>query len=68
MVPKAQALLKEFQSVEELVANTERLSGKTKQMIEDQKETLLLSKRLATLHMDLAFPLTLRSLRFLRKL
>ncbi|WP_041200788.1 DNA polymerase I [Chlamydia trachomatis] len=61
---KAQALLKEFQSVEELVANTERLSGKTKQMIEDQKETLLLSKRLATLHMDLAFPLTTEEFAF----
>lgn len=54
---KAQALLKEFRSVEDLAANVQRLSGKNKQMIEEQLETLLLSKRLATLHADLVLPL-----------
>lgn len=61
---KAQAFLKEFQSVEDLVANTQRLSSKNKQMIEEQIETLLLSKRLATLHTDLMIPLKTEEMSF----
>ncbi|MBQ8498607.1 DNA polymerase I [Chlamydia sp.] len=61
---KAQAFLKEFRSVEDLLANTQRLSDKNRQMIEGHRETLLLSKRLANLHADLNLPLKTEELAF----
>lgn len=48
----AKKLLKEFGSMENLLANTDKLSGKMKDNIEANKEKGLLSKKLATILLD----------------
>ena len=48
----AKKLLKEFGSMENLLANTDRLKGKMKDNIEANKEKGLLSKTLATILLD----------------
>lgn len=45
-------LLKEFGSVENLLANTHKLSGKLKEKVEEHAELALLSKQLATIITD----------------
>jgi len=45
-------LIKEFHSVENLVANTDKLKGKLKEKVENNKEQALFSKKLATIHID----------------
>lgn len=48
----AKKFLKEYGSMENLLANTHELKGKMKENIEANKELGLLSKRLATIHLD----------------
>ncbi|TND08670.1 MAG: DNA polymerase I [Bacteroidetes bacterium] len=46
------ALIKEFHSVENLLENTDKLKGKLKEKVENNKEKALFSKKLATIHLD----------------
>jgi DNA polymerase-1 len=48
----ATKLLKDFGSVENLLANTDKLQGKLKENIELYKDQALLSKRLATINLE----------------
>ena len=48
----ATALIQQFGSVENLLANTEQLKGKQKEKLEASKEDALLSKKLATIFHD----------------
>lgn len=48
----AQKLVQEFGSVEGLLENTEKLKGKQKENVENNKEIALLSKKLATIIID----------------
>jgi len=48
----AKKLITEFGNVENLLANTEKLSGSLKTKIEENKETILFSKFLATIKTD----------------
>ena len=48
----AQKLVQEFGSVEGLLENTEKLKGKQKENVENNKEIALLSKKLATIILD----------------
>ncbi len=48
----AKKFIKEFGSMENLLANTDQLKGKMKEKIEDNKELGILSKKLATICID----------------
>ncbi len=48
----AKKLLKEFGSIENLLENTDKLKGKLKENIENNKEKGLMSKKLATILLD----------------
>jgi len=48
----AQKLISEFDSIENLLANTGRVKGKTRELLETHAEQALLSKRLATIICD----------------
>ena len=48
----AAKLLKEFDSVEGILANTESIKGKLREKIEENKEMAIISKKLATIHCD----------------
>ncbi len=59
----AQKLISQFGSMENLLASTEKLSGKQKQQIETHREQALLSRRLATIMLDVPVELDLDKLR-----
>ena len=48
----AKTFLKEFGSIENLLANTDKLKGKMKEKVEENAEQGLLSKKLATIMLD----------------
>ncbi len=48
----AQKLIARFGSIENLLASTDQLAGKQKQQIEENREQALLSRRLATIMLD----------------
>lgn len=48
----ATALLKDFGSIENIIANSDKLKGKVKENIETYKDQALLSKRLATIDIN----------------
>jgi len=48
----AQKLLKEFDTIENILANTDKLKGKLKEKVEDNKEMAIISKELATIIID----------------
>ncbi|WP_372744253.1 DNA polymerase I [Lutibacter sp.] len=48
----AKKFIKEYGSIENLLANTHQLKGKMKEKVEDNKELGLLSKKLATILLD----------------
>jgi DNA polymerase-1 len=48
----AKTFLKKFGSIENLLANTDKLKGKMKEKVEDNAEQGLLSKKLATIMLD----------------
>jgi len=56
-------LIKQFGSVENLLAHTTELTGRVKQTLEENRETALLSKRLVTLIRDAPCPVDLESLK-----
>jgi DNA polymerase-1 len=49
-------LLEEFGSLDYLLAHPEEIKGKKQQSFIDERETALLSRRLATIHLDVDFP------------
>lgn len=55
--PKTAAkLLEEFGSLDYLLAHPEKLKGKKQQTFIEERERALLSRRLATIHLDVPFP------------
>jgi DNA polymerase-1 len=48
----AEKLINDFDSIEGVLANTDKLKGKQKEKVEENKELALLSKRLVTIHTD----------------
>ena len=52
----AASLLNEFGTLEEILAHPEKLSGKKREVVINDKEIALMSKKLATIHMDISFP------------
>lgn len=52
----AAALLNEFGTLEKILAHPEKLSGKKRETVINDKEIALMSKKLATIHIDIAFP------------
>ncbi|MDE5978059.1 MAG: DNA polymerase I, partial [Turicibacter sp.] len=51
-------LLKQFETVENLVARTDELKGKMKEKVEANVEQALLCKRMATIHKEVPLPIT----------
>ena len=56
-------LIKEFGSIDNLVANTEQLKGAMKKKVEENKEKILFSKFLATIKTDVPMELNLDNLK-----
>lgn len=52
----AKKFLQEYDSIENLLANTDKISGKIKEKIEASAEMGLLSKKLATINIDVPLP------------
>lgn len=48
----AQKLVKEFESVENLLSNTDKLTGKLKATVEASRDNILMSKQLATINLE----------------
>lgn len=63
----ASKLVSQFGSVENLLARTSELKGKIKETLEAQRETALLSKRLATIHCDSPVPLDIEKLKLIER-
>jgi DNA polymerase-1 len=61
----AKKFLKEYGSMENLLANTDKLKGKMKENIEANKEKGILSKTLATILLDCPVVLTKRIMNYL---
>lgn len=58
----AQKLLEEFGTIDNLLANTDKISGKLKDKIEENKENILFSRKLATIVTDVKIDLNLEEL------
>ncbi len=52
----AAALLNEFVTLDEILSHPEKLSGKKKETVINDKEIALMSKKLATIQIDIPFP------------
>jgi len=48
----AKKLIKEFDTIENLIVNTDKLKGKLKEKVEEHKDKAILSKKLATIILD----------------
>jgi len=59
----AQKLIQEFGSVENLIANADQLKGKLKENVVQYAQQGLLSKQLATIHLDVPVPFNAEALR-----
>ena len=57
-------LLKQFTTVENLVAHTDELKGKMREKVEANVEQAILCKRMATIHKEVPLPLTFDDLRY----
>ncbi|MGL5692568.1 MAG: 5'-3' exonuclease, partial [Peptostreptococcaceae bacterium] len=57
-------LIKEFNSIENLVEHTEELKGSVKKKIEENKDLAIMSKRLATIIRDVPIEVTLEELEY----
>ena len=57
-------LIKEFSSIENLIANTDKLKGSVKTKIEENKELAVMSKRLATIIRDVPIEIDLQELEY----
>ncbi|MDD4643225.1 MAG: 5'-3' exonuclease H3TH domain-containing protein, partial [Erysipelotrichaceae bacterium] len=51
-------LLAEFENVENVLANTDKIKGKLKERLEDNRELALLSKTLATINCDISIDIS----------
>lgn len=60
----AAALIKQFGSVENAVANASQLKGKQKELLENYGEQAILSKKLATIHIDVPVEFDEEKLRY----
>jgi len=60
----AKKFLKEYGSMENLLRNTDKIKGKLKEKIEQNKEKGLLSKKLATIILDVPIEYDLKSFKF----
>lgn len=60
----AQKLIKEFGSIENLLANTDKLKGSIKTKIEENKEKITFSKFLATIKTDVPIDLNMDELKY----
>lgn len=60
----AKKLMKEYHSVENLIANSDQLKGKLKENVENYAEQGLISKKLATIQLDVPVKLDQESLAF----
>ena len=60
----AQKLIAEFDSVENLLENTDRLKGKQKERVEEHRDQALLSKRLVTITLDVPHGIELDSMAY----
>lgn len=58
----AQKLLEEFGSIDNLLANSEKIAGKLKEKIESNKENILFSRKLAKIVTDVKIDLNLEEL------
>jgi DNA polymerase-1 len=58
----AMKLISEYGSVEELFKNTEKLKGKQKEIIENNKEQILLAKKLVTIELNVPIELNEKDL------
>jgi DNA polymerase I len=58
----AQKLLKEYHSMENLLENAHQLKGKQRENVENNKEIALLSKKLATIHIDVPIEWSMESM------
>lgn len=52
----AAALLNEFGTLETILSHPEKLKGKKREIVEEEKDSAILSKKLATIHIGIAFP------------
>ncbi len=59
----AAKLINEFESVENLIANTDKLKGKQKEKVENAIEDIKISKFLATIRTDVPIQITLEDLK-----
>ncbi|NBK99165.1 MAG: DNA polymerase I, partial [Erysipelotrichia bacterium] len=57
-------LLSDYQSVEGVYENIEKIKGKLKEKLENDKEVAILSKQLATIKTDCTFPFSLDDFKF----
>ncbi len=64
----AMKLISEYGSIEELFKNTEKLKGKLKEIIENNREQIELSKKLATIEQNVPVELDEKALETLRYL
>ncbi|MEA3447563.1 MAG: DNA polymerase I [Bacteroidota bacterium] len=60
----SQKLISEFGSVENLLNNTDKLKGKQKEKIEDNKDQIVLSKKLVTIDRDVPLDIDLGDLKY----
>ena len=60
----ATKLIQQFGSVEGVYENIELIKGKQKEKLENDKETAMMSKELATIYRDMEFPFELDDLKF----
>ena len=58
----AQKLIATYGSIEELLANTDKLKGKQKERVEENSELALLSKKLVTIQLDVPHEVELEAL------
>ncbi|MDD2592572.1 MAG: DNA polymerase I [Erysipelotrichaceae bacterium] len=57
-------LLAEFENVENVLANTDKIKGKLKERLEDNRELALLSKTLATINCDISIDISVDELKY----
>src|SRR5205085_3817356 len=59
----AMKLVGQFGTVEDLLGRTAELTGKQKENVEKNRELAVISKKLATIHCDVPFPVELEKLK-----
>ncbi len=57
-------LLQEYESLENLYANIDKITGKTKEKLENDKEMAFISKKIATIYKDVPLNINLEDLKY----